>query len=314
MGAAILIGARLLQFSGALILFGAPAFYLYGCDRAADQGLTQSRRAWQWRIVLSAAVVGLVGTLIWVMGETASVSGVPSDAINPAALWTVLWDTRFGRACLARIALLMLSVIASLGIGSRRVLGFTQTILGASVTASFAWSGHGAMGSGASGAAHLVADLLHMLAAGLWIGALLPLAVLVLRAIRSNALDDSRAVKIGLERVSAIGFPMVAVLVFSGLINGGFLIGLSRWRALYTTAYGIALIAKLSLFGVMLGLAALNRYRMTPALGNALDTQRPTQPWLRALGNTVWTETALALLVLLTVSVLGTLVPPISEE
>ena len=67
-------------------------------------------------------------------------------------------------------------------------------------------------------------------------------------------------------------------------------------------------------FGLMLGLAALNRYRAAPALLCALDSHCSPQPALRALRGTVLAETTLALLVLLAVSLLGTFEPPIADE
>jgi putative copper resistance protein D len=74
------------------------------------------------------------------------------------------------------------------------------------------------------------------------------------------------------------------------------------------------LIAKLGLFGLMLSLAALNRYRASPALSASIDRQSSTQPPLNTLRSTVLTETTLALLVLLAVSLLGTLMPPSSGD
>lgn len=100
--------------------------------------------------------------------------------------------------------------------------------------------------------------------------------------IRSRHVDSALAA-FRLVRFSAIGLSVVAALLLSGLINTWFLIGPSRWRSLLATAYGVVLLIKLGLFGMMLVLAALNRYRAAPALGAALDTRRSAQPALRAL-------------------------------
>jgi putative copper resistance protein D len=314
MGAATLIGARFLQFSAALVLFGSPLFYLYGFESGAPPAAAPARWPWQRSVLLIAAATALFGAFAWVMAETASFSGDTSEAVSPAALWTVLSATRFGQACLVRIGLLILSLVASLSIHRMKMLWIVQGLLGAAVTASFAWTGHGAVDRGLGGVVHLGGDLLHLLAAGIWIGALLPLAVLVLRSIRSQTPDDARATQFGLDRFSAIGIWVVSAIVLSGIINSWFLIGPSRWRALFATGYGVALLIKLGLFGMMLALAGLNRYRTAPALRATLHTQRSTQPALRALRSTVLSETALALLVLLAVSVLGTLAPPISGQ
>lgn len=314
MVAASLIAARLLQFSAALVLFGAPLFFLYGVNSAAAPSSSAPCWSWQRRIVLIAAAVALFGALAWVMAETALVSDDASDAFQPAALWTILSETPFGRACLVRIALLILLTVGSLTIARSKVLWISQALLGGAVTGSFAWTGHGAMDRGLPGALHLGGDLLHLWMAGIWIGALFPLALLVLRSTRSHGPDDARATHFGLDRFSALGIPIVALLILSGIINSWFLIGPSHWRALFNTGYGVALLIKLALFGLMLGLAALNRYRTTPALHASFNTQDSMESTLRALQVTVLTETILAFLVLLAVSVLGTLAPPVSGE
>jgi copper resistance protein D len=314
MGAGILIGARLLQYSGALVLFGASLFYLYGFRQGTPPTAASGQWPWQRRVILIAASIALVGAVIWVMAETVSMSGETSDAINPAALWMVLSETRFGLACCARITLLALSLVAVLAIDRVKVLWIVQTILGGAITVSFAWTGHGAIEMGKTAGIHLGGDLLHLLAAGIWIGALVPLTFLALLAKRFRAIKDAQALQFALDRFSAIGVWVVAAIVFSGIINSWFLIGPSHWRATFASAYGIVLIVKLGLFGLMLSLAALNRYRASPALSASIDRQSSTQPPLDTLRSSILIETALALLVLLAVSLLGTLAPPSSAD
>jgi hypothetical protein len=70
MGAGTLIGARLLQYSGALVLFGASLFYLYGFRPGAPR-TTAGHWSWKRSVLLTAASVALLGALIWVMAETA---------------------------------------------------------------------------------------------------------------------------------------------------------------------------------------------------------------------------------------------------
>jgi putative copper resistance protein D len=106
------------------------------------------------------------------------------------------------------------------------------------------------------------------------------------------------------------------LLIVSGLINSWFLIGVTNWRALFTTAYGFALLIKLVLFALMLVLAAMNRFRWAPRLRHGLENERhpSTLASLRELKTSLSIEIALAALVLLAVGVLGTLPPPASGE
>jgi putative copper resistance protein D len=71
------------------------------------------------------------------------------------------------------------------------------------------------------------------------------------------------------------------------------------------------LVGKLALFAAMLGLAAANRFRLTPALAAGLASGSPDQA-LNALRKSVLIESAAALAVIVLVSILGTLAPPSS--
>jgi putative copper resistance protein D len=314
MGAAALIGAaRWLQYAGAMILCGSPLFYLY-CFEASEA--SQGWAPWRWPVTLVrvAAAVTLVGAVTWLIGESLSISDDPAEALTPAALWLVLSGTRFGLACAVRMALLVLMLVAPSVIRRPRALWRVQVFLGAAVTMSFAWTGHGAMGSGSSGVWHLGFDLLHLLAAAVWLGALVPLAILVLSSLRSRSADEAAAALRALEQFSSIGPLVIALLVLSGIGNSWFLIGPSHWRALYSTDYGITLLSKIGLFGAMLILAIRNRYWTTPALRADLTARHDKRTALIDLRTSVLVETALGLLIVFAVSLLGTLEPPIADD
>jgi len=309
MAAGILIGTRLMQYAGAFVLFGTPLFLLYG-TRVPSEADVLHRWPWERRVLLVAAVTALNGALLWVMAETAAMSGDTADAINPAALWTVLSETRFGLACLLRIALLALSVGVCLAVSRLKVLWWAQVLLGVAISLSFAWTGHGAAQIGKTAGIHLAGDLLLLLAAGIWIGALVPLAVFGFRAKRSGAIEDGAMLGLALNAFSGIGVWVVAVLVFSGIINSIFLLDFAHWREAVNSQYGKVLLVKLALFGGMLCLAALNRYRTGPALHAALERRISLAAAVKATRLTLAIETLMAALVLLAVSVLGTLAPP----
>jgi putative copper resistance protein D len=180
--------------------------------------------------------------------------------------------------------------------------------LGAVAVASFAWSGHGAATEGPGGLPHLVSDVLHLLAAGVWLGALAALALMVRPGASRSDPGALRALHGALAGFSGVGSAVVAILLLTGLVNSWFLVGLDGVPRLASSPYGVLLIAKLVLFGAMLGLAAANRFRHTPALAAALDAGT-AQAALPALRRSVALETAAGLGIMLLVSVLGTLAP-----
>ena len=165
-------------------------------------------------------------------------------------------------------------------------------MLGVIACASFAWMGHGAATQGAAGWIHLAADILHILAASAWLGAL---AMLVLWLTRKDARPPGAL----LRDFSAAGILFVGVILATGIVNSLFLIG--SLTALWQSSYGQVLLAKISLFAVMLSLAARNR---------ALAMSGNPDAAIIALRRNVSLEAGVGLLVLALVAILGMLPPP----
>ncbi len=297
--------ARLLQYGGAVVLFGTPLFFLYGLR--GDEGGRAARLGWpRWGFALAALAV-LIGAAAALSAETAAMTDQPADAFRPAALWDVLSGSRFGIAIAARLGLAALALAASLARRSRGLWAL-MALLGAAVSASFAWTGHGAMDDGAAGLVHLGADIIHLFAAGLWLGAVAALGALVLsRRVRADE-AALHALHDGLRRFSGMGTLAVALLTLTGLINSWFLIGPEQLARIPGSLYGQALLAKLLVFVLMLALAAQNRYRLTPRLAQGL-LQRTPEPALARLGWSIGLETTAAIAVLALVGVLGTISP-----
>lgn len=306
MEAEALIAGRVLQYAGASVTFGTPLFFLYGTPGS----MKPDRWPWQRNLLLVAAVCALVGACLWLLAEAASMRGDSADAISPGALWMVASETRFGVACSVRIALLLLAVGACLVVDRPKWLWRLQAGLGGAITMSFAWTGHGATAIAKSAGIHLAADLLHLLAAGIWVGALVPLAVLGFRASQSKTGKSGQELLVALKEFSRLGVWVVAVLVFTGIVNSIFLVDLVHWQQTLNSLYGRVLLVKLALFGGMLGFAALHRYKTTPRLESAMQgSTLPAAP-VTAAWPSLLTEALLAALVLGAVSVLGTLAPP----
>jgi putative copper resistance protein D len=305
------VAARLIQFAAATVLFGAPLFFLYGLR--ARSGAEPARLGWpRWGLSVAGAAL-LVGAVASLCAQTASMTGEPAAAFQPDSLWEVMSGTQFGLAVATRLVLAMAAIIHVLLIRPSRLLWAVLAGLGAGALASFAWTGHGAADDGASGALHLTADVLHLLAAGVWLGALAVLAAMLAATRRRSDLRTLQALHDGLEGFSGVGTAVVALLVLTGLVNSWFLVGPAHLGALLTSAYGLLLGAKILVFAGMLGLAAINRFRLTPGLGAAL-AGAPPQAILAALRRSLLLETAAAIAVLALVSLLGTLAPPAAMD
>ena len=98
----------------------------------------------------------------------------------------------------------------------------------------------------------VVADLIHVAAASVWIGGLVALGLALRRGDRSLLL----------RRFSNVALASVAVLGITGVVRA--LAELDQVSQLWTTGYGRALIVKTALLAVLVGVGWLNRYRLVP--------------------------------------------------
>jgi putative copper resistance protein D len=101
----------------------------------------------------------------------------------------------------------------------------------------------------------------------------------------------------------------VTTLLATGLLNSWFLVGPNRVRDLFLTPYGLLLCGKIAIFVAMVGLAGLNRFRLTPALGHILSDGGSSAA-VKRLRLSIALETTFGGAVLTLVAVLGTLEPP----
>lgn len=295
------IALRWLQYSGAVVLLGAPVFLLYSFRGADGPSL-----GWVRPALIVATIVVASASLAALVAQTAVMAGSLSEAVKPASLSFMVTGTALGMAMVARALIALLCLVAILALKPRRALWSLTVVAGLIVAASFAWTGHGAATEGPGGRLHLVADIVHAIAAALWLGALAALTIL----LRRRTAPDDLAIHRALHGFAGLGTLAVVLLVLTGLVNSWFLVGPARVGELGASLYGQLLIGKLVLFALMLALAAGNRFRLTPALGSALAGERDPRPALQRLRRSVVAETLIGAMVLAAVAVMGTLAPP----
>lgn len=292
-----------------MILYGVPLFGLYGLSGVERLPVaTHALRS----LLAATAIAGLLLSGFAIAQLTASMSGVPLGQIEWTSVSMLVFETSIGTAWQVRmIALALFLALALRGNVARAARAWMLTFLGAIALATMAWGGHGAMSEGRIGTIHLAADIVHLLAAGVWIAALLSLALLLFRPHRQMTAAHVEFSHRALASFAVVGTVVVTVLFISGLVNSWLLIGLDRVVSLPSSAYGQLLIAKLLLFAVMLGLATLNRYRMTPALKIAIERGDQIAA-VNGLRLTLAVEASCAVIILALVAWLGSLAPPVA--
>ena len=305
-----LIVARLLHYAAVATLAGVSFFPLYAYEGAEPQTVVRSRR---W-VLLVAAVVALLSGLFWFAFAAANMSGALADLADPEMLWAVVHDTIFGGVWTARmlLAAIIVGVTAMRLFSAATVSHLTTSVLAAALLASLAGTGHSQIDEGLPGVVHVASDAAHLLAAGAWLGGLLPLGFVL--AFYAGEMEPARAMDLDqvLLRFSQMGYIAVATLLGSGLVNSWFLVG--AVSSLWTTSYGQMLIAKLVLFGGMLALAVLNRFWLIPLISkHRTDCSGGSTARTGRLRKHVLAEQLLGLMVLLIVSILGTMRPAIGQ-
>lgn len=266
-----------------MLVFGLGLFGLY-----ADSRLLNLKP-----LLRRLVGLGVLLSLASLLSMTQAMSGAEDWPTLWMHLQMMLWQTELGWTWWLRIAALVLVVL------STRL----ATLFGGVALVTLAWAGHGVMHEGSLGGWHLLSDSAHLLAAAGWVGALAAFG-LMLASASEQAVPVLAHALTGFERVGVV---FVAVLMGAGVANYLFVVG-PNLDGITGGVYAILLCLKLGAFGLMLGLAALNRSHLTPLLQRSLaagDHRAARQ----ALRRSITLEFGAAVLILGLVAWLGTLAP-----
>jgi len=276
-GDVVAVLARFVQVSGACLATGVFAFLLFvgrPASRVCESGFRERFEALDRRL-LGLALVTVAATigagLVDVTHQALVATGIATEGrLASQIIGTLITETRFGDIWLVRHLLWLLLLGLLLLRGPDRdsrdwfALRLAALILAAAALAAGAASGHAASAARRPDLA-IAVDAVHLLAAGMWAGALVPF-VLFLRWTRpgsANALPASAAV-VAVHRFSTLGLSAIAVLLASGIYAT--LQQVASVPALIGTTYGRWLLLKLALLVPLLSVATVNRVWLKPRL------------------------------------------------
>ena len=247
--------AKVVSYASALGAFGAIVFL-----HVFDERLQPPERRLFRGYTVSLLAAAVLASLAMLFGTVALLNGMGLAGGFDGELWSMVAATPVGDSVWIRLAGLAILALGLLLPGPPLVAG---VLGGVAVAASFGFVGH--VRDDAYRVVLHALLVLHLLGIGFWIGSLWPLVKLAGRE------DLPRVAEI-MERFGKIAVFVVALLVVAGLGLAWLLLG--DPTRLVTTGYGRILLLKL-----LLGLAALNKLRLTPALtagraGAALNLQR----------------------------------------
>lgn len=230
-------GARLLVICGLVFGVGGAAYRAWSLGRAGAA-----------HFINAAIGAGLLGTIAVLPLQGLDALGAPLPSIIGRETWSAgLWSTSYGLATLLAATALLLA-FASMPSRGRRILAALALLV---ACLAFASAGHAASAPPRWLLASAV--FVHALAVLLWLGALAPLGAVLVRG--------------GPDAIRSLGrFSTVIPAVIAALLASGTVIAVAQVQtpvALFASAYGRVLIAKLGLVAAMLTLAAVNRYAWT---------------------------------------------------
>jgi putative copper export protein/mono/diheme cytochrome c family protein len=274
-------------------------------------------RHWERRVLAAAwllALAALASGLAVVGAQTALFEGRTSAALDLRAIGRVLLETQAGHVWLVRAGFLaILAAFLSVRVSVERRVDWRAArgetvLLGAAALVPLAAAGHAAAVEPDTARA-IALDGLHVLAAGVWVGGLVPLALL-LKAAAADAGADARPYAVlAARRFSRAALCVIVLLAATGTWLATMHVG--NVAGLVGTSYGRLLLAKLALLAAALGIAALNRSVLLARLGG--DGPSVGRPAMRRLSGFVVVEAILALAILAIVATMS-VTPPARHE
>ena len=268
------VGGRVLSFAGLVLLVGVPLFVL-AVRRTPT--VAEERRE---QIVLG------VGAALLVVGAIALL--LEQGGRAPPRLAALL--TARGLA-----GVVVLGVAAAFAQRRVRAVALVAGVI-AAISATLV--SHAAA---TEAVAQILVDLMHVSSAAAWAGGVVAMLGITLPSARTLPRGDLGRI---VGRFSTFAIVTVSVLSLTGVVQA--LQRLVLVQDLWETPYGLAVLAKVALLLVALGLAALNLLRWGPQLRAARDPDRAR----RWLGRDVLGETVAIAGILVATGLLTALVPP----
>ena len=204
----------------------------------------------------------------WLGVQTALFEGRPEAALEARAIWHAMLDTRPGFIWMVRHGLLIVLAAFLLLGGDVTCPTELDRCPRRSILAGRARSGSSRgfrpLSRNLRKPVAAAIDMVHLLGAGIWVGGLPPLALLLYGASRNAATPDPYAVRT-MQRFSRVALVTVLILAGSGIASAWLLVGGAA--GLVGTTHGHLLLAKLAVLVPALLLAAANR-ALLPALSS----------------------------------------------
>lgn len=282
---------RAILYTALSLFIGTVFFHLFWYKGKSEQLVKRTRRI----LTGSIAALGLALLLQLPIQTKANAGGGWGSAFQPGYIRETLFETAGGSIWIIQAALfvlLALSVIPAIRKNRFSSFGYwtAPLIFFFGLLLAKAFTGHAAVVEEKT--VGILMDFLHLTSASIWVGGIAALVLLLSKEWRQ---PDKTLAWETVRRFSPWALTAIGVILFSGLLNGFFII--RSMDSLFHTAYGQALLVKSGLFVFMLVLGAIH-FLLT-------RKQRRT-----GISRTLKAEWAIGIAVLITAAVFTSLPSP----
>lgn len=240
------LASKLTAYAGCFLAIGSTLYVL--ATPSLDEALKYRLR----RVILATTILGAVGSAAQFTIQSGRLLDEGLAGMVAPEMLALVKDAPLGTSVFLRLLGLIVLAAYALKIPVAGLFGTVGALLTAS---SFSFVGHG------TDDPRLILSALvtvHVLGISFWIGALWPLREVTSIKIELN-LIGKLAHRFGQQAGWVVGGLIIAGLVLAYLITGSM-------TALFTTQYGLTLLAKLAIVASLLALATANKLRFVPAI------------------------------------------------
>jgi putative copper export protein/methionine-rich copper-binding protein CopC len=269
-GSPAYVAIRWLQYTGLLIAIGTIAFQLlvlrFQGRAAPDPSLVPLMRVRAASIGYWASILIALSTVLRLYAQSFAMYG-GAEALSGGLIGPMLMSTVWGWGWMLQAAAAVIAIAGFHFARRARAGGWALAVIGVLVLAATpALSGHAAAATRLTALA-IVADTLHVIGAGGWLGSLLVVLVAGIPiALRSPHVHRGANVASLVNAYSPTALLFAGVMVFTGVFAAWLHVGFTP--ALWESGYGRTLLLKVGVFSLVAVAGLYNWRRVRPGLGD----------------------------------------------
>ncbi len=216
-----------------------------------------------WNLFCYGLAILIGCAFVSLIVRSVEISGEPVSDIS-SVLPIVLFKTHYGTVWLVRVGALFLLAAAKTAVRYRdnRIFLVLMLVLAAAVIMTASASGHAADAGDFS--VPEVMDWMHLVAACLWGGGLMVLTFTVLPDLIGREHGSAALISRVAGRFSVMAGVAVAMTLITAVYN--FWFDVRTVTTMLQSTYGLVVVAKILLFGILINFGAFNRYVSVPLL------------------------------------------------